>query len=602
MGVTTHRGLYNVSFMHPHVIAGWVRLYPYTADLMCLELCGIGHTPPHPALSAVTTPLRVQVWQQVLLHHPDRAFAQYICKGLEQGFRVGFQRGSPLKSAQANLGSASEHPEAIEDFVTKECTRGRMLGPFTTTEGLPPLQVNRIGAVPKGHDTGKWRIITDLSFPKAGSVNDGIDPSLCSLSYTTVDEIARRVAELGQGTLLAKVDIESAYRLLPVHPQDRPLQAIRWKEGVYIDVMLPFGLRSAAKIFNAVADALNWHLRRMGVEFVDHYLDDYIILGAPGSDQCQTSLEVVERECRRLGVPLAVHKREGPATCLTFLGIQVDTVAGQLTLPRDKLGRLQELLQSWADRKCATRRELESLVGHLNHACKVVRSGRSFLRRILNLLHGVKLPAHSSSRIRLSHGFRSDLAWWLEFVAKWNGVSFLAPPTHLPQLEVTSDASGSWGCGAWHEASWFQCEWGPQAGHLTIAGKELIPVILACDTWGKTWKDRRIHCYCDNQVVVACMRSRTSKDDGLMHLLRCLTFVEAQHQCHLHPVYIDTRANHLADDLSRNNAASFLSKVPGASREPSRVSRNLLNLLLDPQADWTSPTWRHQFGLTSRQV
>ena len=264
MGMTTHRGLYNVSFIHrthgTHVITGWVWLYPYTADLMCLELCGIGHT-PHPALSAVTTPLRVQVWQQVFLHHPDWAFTQYICKGLEQRFRDGFQRGSPLKSAQANLGSASEHPEAIEDFVTKECTRGRMLGPFTTTEGLPLLQVNRIGAVPKGHDTGKWRIITNLSFPKAGSVNDGIDPSLCSESYTTVNVIARRFAELGQGTLLAKVDIESAYQLLPVHSQDWPPQAIRWKEGIYIDVMLPFGLRSAAKIFNAVADALNWHLR-----------------------------------------------------------------------------------------------------------------------------------------------------------------------------------------------------------------------------------------------------------------------------------------------------------------------------------------------------
>ena len=60
-------------------------------------------------------------------------------------------------------------------------------------------------------------------------------------------------------------------------------------------------------------------------------------------------------------------------------------------------------------------------------------------------------------------------------------------------------------------------------------------------------------------------------------------------------MYIDTRANHLAGDLSRNNAASFLSKVPGASREPSRVSRNLLNLLLDPQEDWTSPSVRAYF-------
>ena len=70
----------------------------------------------------------------------------------------------------------------------------------------------------------KWRIITDLSFPHGQSVNDGIDPSFCSLCYTTVDEVAARVAHLGRGTLLAKIDIESAYWLLPVHPHDRPLQ------------------------------------------------------------------------------------------------------------------------------------------------------------------------------------------------------------------------------------------------------------------------------------------------------------------------------------------------------------------------------------------
>jgi hypothetical protein len=57
-------------------------------------------------------------------------------------------------------------------------------------------------------------------------MNDGIDPALCSLSYTTVDDIAELVLELGKCSLLAKVDIESAYRLIPVHPQDRPLQVM----------------------------------------------------------------------------------------------------------------------------------------------------------------------------------------------------------------------------------------------------------------------------------------------------------------------------------------------------------------------------------------
>ena len=56
---------------------------------------------------------------------------------------------------------------------------------------------------------------------------DDIDPSLCSLSYTMVDDIAAVVAQLGTGALLAKVDIKSAYRLIPVHQQDRPLQAIQ---------------------------------------------------------------------------------------------------------------------------------------------------------------------------------------------------------------------------------------------------------------------------------------------------------------------------------------------------------------------------------------
>ena len=105
------------------------------------------------------------------------------------------------------------------------------------TSAMPSESVR---SKPKGHNTGKWRLITDLSFPPGESVNDGIDATLCSLSYTTVDQV---VANYGSGALLAKIDIEAAYRLVPVHPQDHPLQAVRWKENTYIDLMLPFGLR-----------------------------------------------------------------------------------------------------------------------------------------------------------------------------------------------------------------------------------------------------------------------------------------------------------------------------------------------------------------------
>ena len=126
-----------------------------------------------------------------------------------------------------------------------------------------------------------------------------------------------------------------------------------------------------------------------------------------------------------LGVPIAEHKRNGPTTCLVFLGITIDTLEGELHLPEEKMDRLWSLLQSWGDRETCTKKELESLVGSLNHACKVVRPGRPFLRRILDLLHSPHVRFAGDNGIRLSREFRADLAWWQEFIQEWNGVSFL---------------------------------------------------------------------------------------------------------------------------------------------------------------------------------
>jgi hypothetical protein len=80
-----------------------------------------------------------------------------------------------------------------------------------------------------------------------------------------------------------------------------------------------------------------------------------------------------------------------------------------------------------------------------------------------------------------------------------------------------------------------------------------------------------------------------------MHLLWARVFIEAYNQFHLVPCYIDMRANHLADDLSRERIVSLLSKVPQASPRPTPVPQVLVDLLLDPRADWGYPQWRDQF-------
>ena len=131
-------------------------------------------------------------------------------------------------------------------------------------------------------------------------------------------------------------------------------------------------------------------------------------------------------------------------------------------------------------------------------------------------------------------------------------MSFLPLPAHLPPVELTSDASGSWGCGAWHVQAWFQVKWNQNSSVLSIAEKELIPIILGCADWGHNWRGRRVICHCDNQVVIAGLRSRTSKHKGIMHLIRCLVFVEATLEFFVVPANINSRANDLADDLSRD--------------------------------------------------
>jgi len=122
--------------------------------------------------------------------HPDQEYAQFIVKGIEHGFRIGFDyQNCYCVIAKSNMLSASQHPQPTETYISKELVAGRIIGPLpASVEGV---HVSRFGVIPKPHQPGKWRLITDLSFPNGSSINDGIDPQLCSLSYTFIDDAVR---------------------------------------------------------------------------------------------------------------------------------------------------------------------------------------------------------------------------------------------------------------------------------------------------------------------------------------------------------------------------------------------------------------------------
>ena len=160
--------------------------------------------------------------------------------------------------------------------------------------------------------------------------------------------------------------------------------------------------------------------------------------------------------CQYLGVPDNPSKTEGPCTKLVFLGIELDTISLTMCLPR-QVGASPEGDQSLGGKKCCTKRGLLSIIGQLQHACCVIKQGRSFLRRMIELSRGVRELHH---RVRLNAGFHSDLQWWNCFLPFWNGSCLMARVAKRePQVVLTTDAPGSWGCGAFtSEGEWFQLE------------------------------------------------------------------------------------------------------------------------------------------------
>ena len=216
---------------------------------------------------------------EFVVAHPDHRFASYIYSGFTTGFRIGFDRhATSLRSATRNHPSASENTLVVRDYIRAEAEAGRLVGPLHRP--FPPVHISPIGLVPKSQPN-QWRMIVDLSFPMNRSVNDGISKGLSSISYASVDDAVEPVLQLGKATQLVKLDLERAYRNIPVHPQDHHLLAISWEGSTYVDRALPFGLRSAPKIFSAVADMIAWALHCAGVQHQIHYLDDFLFLGAP---------------------------------------------------------------------------------------------------------------------------------------------------------------------------------------------------------------------------------------------------------------------------------------------------------------------------------
>ncbi len=309
----------------------------------------------------------------------------------------------------------TQHKEIISKYLEEEVRKERVWRVEQDTEGV---QCSPFGIIPKKGRPGRWRLIVNLSAPEGHSVNDGIDRELSSVAYMSVDDVIRRVLRLGEGALIAKADVKAAYRNIPVHPKDRWLLGMRWERG---DVRGRYpSLRSAPLLFTAVGDAIEWIATQRGAKWLRHYIDDFVSVGQKGTNDCAEAMDILKETCHWLGMPLEEKKEEGPSEVLTFLGLEIDTVKMEVRLPQEKVKEMRSILKRWRGMKSCKRRDLESIVGSLNHACKAVRPGRAFKRRLQDLM---TTAVRDGRRVRLNLETRADIEWWYQFGLEWNGTS-----------------------------------------------------------------------------------------------------------------------------------------------------------------------------------
>ena len=99
--------------------------------------------------------------------------------------------------------------------------------------------------IPKRH-SDKFRLTFHLSYPQTGdSINSFISKEDYSLQYTKIDNAIAALLDFGPGTFMAKTDTESALRIFPIHRDDWELLGMFWENQNFVDLFLPFGLRSA---------------------------------------------------------------------------------------------------------------------------------------------------------------------------------------------------------------------------------------------------------------------------------------------------------------------------------------------------------------------
>lgn len=464
---------------------------------------------------------------------------EFILDGMANGFHITKPDAQLKPSCLPNHKSAMSNKEATWKLIEKEV----VLGNYIQVDSAPTI-VSPLALVPKGEG---FRLIHDCSAPCHSCLNS-YAPEFDKYSYETVDHA---VSMLTPGDYMAKVDIRAAYRHVSIHPSSQRATGLAWqvngKTVYYVDTKLPFGAKASPTIFHRLSQSVKRMMIRKGHEHIVAYQDDFLVMGST-YQECYDIWMALQTLLEDLGFKLSIEKLIKPTTCITFLGIEIDSKNMCVRLPLDKLDNIRTIVGQFLGMKRATKRQLQQLAGKLNFASRAVRGGRIFLRRILDSITKLK---HQHHKTRVRGALRDDILWWDRFLLQFNGISTWINDNEVATI-VTDACLESGGC--FYNGDFLYTVWQadhPSAVDLPINYKETLMASLAVIHWAPYLGSKVVNVFTDNTCAAAIMNKCTCRSPLIMSVIRDMFWMAATYNFVVKASYWPGERNIIADTVSR---------------------------------------------------
>ena len=269
------------------------------------------------------------------------------------------------------------------------------------------------------------------------------------------------------------------------------------------------GASSSCLMFVRFSDALVHILKeKFKIKHICKVLDDFLFI-AETKDLCQYALDAFTNLAAKINLPLALHKTEGPTQNLIFLGIQIDTLRGELSIPIGKVKKYSANIEKALQEKQITFRELQSITGKLNFVSYIIPVGRCFSRRLYDLT----INRSPNAMITLGHGAISDLQTWQQFLTTYNAKELYVDRVKLSSQSnhIFTDAS-LLGYGGTFQNEYFYGYFPPHWQNYDIQVKEFFPIFMLFSAKASEFHNKHLIIRTDNSSVTAAINRQTSKN------------------------------------------------------------------------------------------